>query len=157
MTIQNDRKHLINDINQSLTKVNNHAIRYRKTHTLLAVCTIVLGLFATLLAGDSARSGDILAGNTAKIATGNTPTELPRGWRIVCGVIAVCTFLSTAAAGIDRVLRITDHRANAMACAGQMDGLRTELETNSKPTGEQIANARDTYINLRRQYAEYFR
>lgn len=157
MTVQEDRDQLLSDVKMGLSTVNVSAIKYRRFHTTLAFCTIVSGLFATLLAGDSARNGKVLAGNTAKLATGKAPSDLPKGWRIVCGVIAVCTLLSTAAASIDKLLKIAEHRSKAITCAGAVDSLRVTLESTARPTRETIDDSRAEYAKLRSDYAEYFR
>lgn len=157
MGLENDQNKLIGELNSGLNNVDRSAKKYRRIHTTLVLITILFGLTATVLAGDSARNGKVIAGNTAKISTGEIPGDLPQGWRFVCGVIAVCTLLATTASSIDKILKITDHRAKAMACAGTLDALRAELQTNSHPTELEMAKIRKSYLNVRKQNPEYFR
>ena len=125
--LSKDYQELTKDIKSCLVLVDLKARSYHRIYTLLTICTIMLGTIATLLAGDSARNGKMFAGKTAEMTTGKAPSALPKGWRNVCLIIAVCTGVSTIAASIDKVLKIADHRTKAIACAGAFDSLRAEL------------------------------
>ena len=155
--LESDRQALLADLENGLRSVNQQASKYRRIHIVLAVLTTSLGLLATLLAGDSATSGDIIAEKTAALATDGEPTSLPTGWKIVCGIVAICTFLSTASSALDRLLKITEHRTLSMECAGTLDSLRLSLQSSSNMSKQELEKIRTSYSKKREQAPEYFR
>src|SRR5690242_4600968 len=99
-SVQDDFRMLRNDVTTRLELVNRNALRYHRLHTSLVILTLICGILATTLAADSAMDTKVAANVVAKAATGNTPTTLPKGWRVVCGVIAVISPIDTVSQGI---------------------------------------------------------
>ena len=156
MSLDQDRQRLLDDISNGRAHVESSAKRYRRLHTGIAVSSIILGLLATALAADSARGSKVLAGPVVTAVTGGpAPGDLARGWRVVCGVIAVCTFLGTAATAVDKTLKISEHRTKAMICAGKLDSLETQMSTTM--TRAELERYLQEYTGAKREYPEYFR
>jgi hypothetical protein len=105
-----DRDILRNQIQDGIAGVRRAARRYRRESTLLLLTAMICGALATALAGDAFRGGT-LAASAATATTGTVPNELPRGWRNVCGIIALLTLAGTLATGANSVLKIAEHRA----------------------------------------------
>ena len=156
-TLQDDRQTLIQQLEYRLVLANKKARRYRRSNSVLLLTAVVFGLLATSLAADSAREGDIAAKPVAEATTGKIPSELPRGWRNVCGLIAVFTFAGTLANGINTALRISEHQSKAMTCAGLIDGLKTELVTEAGLRRESLDKVRIDLARIVREYPEYLR
>ena len=90
----------------------------------------------------------------AKAATGNEPSTLPKGWKVVCGVIAVVSLIGTVSQGIHSLLKIAEHQTKALNCAGKLDALIIEL---ASPRREIVEKVRNEYANLLKEYPEYVR
>ena len=75
----------------------------------------------------------------------------------VCGLIAVFTFVGTLANGVNSALKISDHQSKAMACAGLIDGLRTELVTETGLRREDFDKLKTDLARIIREYPEYLR
>src|SRR2546423_4340206 len=123
-TGQADRDRLLERIQQSIQQVRRTARRYRRVSTALLLIGMLCGAASTTLAGDAFRGGQ-LAAKTAQTTTGRVPADLPRGWRNVCGIIAVLTLAGTLATGINSVLRLAGPQARTTPCvlalgAGQL-------------------------------------
>src|SRR4028119_1873459 len=99
-TVQDDFQLLRNDVNTRLEMVNRNARRYRRLHTGLVILTLVCGILATTLAADSAMDTKIATTVVAEAATGKEPAPLAKGWKAVCGVIAVISLIGTVSQGI---------------------------------------------------------
>ncbi|MDQ3774221.1 MAG: hypothetical protein M3461_07580 [Pseudomonadota bacterium] len=156
-SLRSDREALRKELAERLVKVNKNARRYRRLNTAMLVISLLFGLLAATLAGDSAVGGKTIAGPVAEATTGKTPSELPKGWRNVCGLIALFTLIGTAATGVNNVLKIAEHRAKAFVCAGVLDGLRTNLLIDSRVQQKTIEKAKADLSTLLREYPEYFR
>ena len=156
-TLQEDRQILNEQLGYRLTMANRRARRYRRDNTVLLLIAVIFGLLATTLAADSAKGGEFIAKPMAEATTGKAPSELPRGWRNVCGLIAMFTFAGTLATGINTALRITEHHSKAMTCAGLIDGLKTELMTEASLRRESLEKARADLARIVSEYPEYLR
>ena len=92
--LEHDRDQLQGRIEESVREVRRAARRYRRISTALLLTGMLCGAVSTALAGDAFRGGS-LAAKTAEATTGRVPAELARGWRNLCGIIAVLTPLLT--------------------------------------------------------------
>jgi hypothetical protein len=152
--LRRDRDILRREIQDAIAAVRRTARRYRRVSSILVLTTMLTGALATALAGDAYSAGP-LAANVAQSTTGKVPAELARGWRNVCGIIALLTLIGTVATGADSVLKIAEHRTKSFACVGALDGLQAALlregvdRTNLDRTNADLAS-------IRREYAEYF-
>ena len=156
-TLQEERQVLIEQLGYRLSEANRKARRYRRDNTILLLIAVIFGLLATALAADSAKAGDFVAKPVAEATTGKVPSELPKGWRNVCGLIAVFTFAGTLANGLNTALRISEHLSKAMTCAGLIDSLKTELVTDTGPHRESLEKTRADLARIVREYPEYLR
>ena len=102
------------------------------------------------LAGDAFRGGQ-LAAKTAEATTGRVPTELARGWRNLCGIIAALTLAGTLATGTNSVLRLAEHQARTTACLAALGTLQNELFQQ-----DAIDKVKGALETVRLQYDEYF-
>jgi hypothetical protein len=156
-TLQEDRKTLIEQLDYRLHTANRKALRYRRQNTFLLLIAVVFGLLATALAADSAKGGNLTAKPVAQATTGKVPSELPQGWRNVCGLIAFFTFAGTLATGISTALKMSEHQSKAMTCAGLVDGLKTELSTESGLRRESLDKIRLDLARIVREFPDYLR
>ena len=155
--IHKDREALRQELENALLSVNKNARRYRRVNTALLVAGLIFGLLATALAADASKGGKVLAGNVAEATTGKVPSELPPGWRNMCGIIALFTLIGTAATGINAVLKISEHKAKVFVCAGALDSLVTDLIPQSNLRRAVLDKVVADFAKLRKDYAEYFR
>ncbi|MDN5850352.1 MAG: hypothetical protein L0H63_12080 [Nitrococcus sp.] len=145
------------ELSERLNKVNKNARRYRRLNVAMLVISLLFGLIAATLAGDSAFGGKTIAGPVAEAITGETPSELPKGWQNVCGLIALFTLIATASTGLNNVLKISDHRTMAFVCAGILDGLRAQVLIDSRVKQKTMEQVEAELSKLLRDYPEYFR
>jgi hypothetical protein len=152
--LRGDRELIRGEVNQATMRVRRVARRYRRVNMALLLLALVCGALSTALAGDAARGGRISSG-VAQATTGRVPSELPRGWRNVCTVIAVLTFTATVVTGANSGLKIVEHQARSFACVGALDALQTELLRESVLRPDALDKAHAEFAAIRRQYAEY--
>jgi hypothetical protein len=155
--LQEDCEELRQEIQERLATVNKNARRYRKLNTVFLIISLLFGLSATTIAGDAAGQTNIVAAPIAQITTNKKPQQLAQGWRNVCNVVATLTFLGTAATGLNRVLKITDHRSKSFVCLGTLDSLEAMLMLDADVQPEAIAQVRLELAQLLKNYPEYFR
>jgi uncharacterized membrane protein YoaK (UPF0700 family) len=149
-----DRDRLRDEIGQAIQQVRRSARRYRRVSTALLLIGMICGAASTVLAGDAFRGGRLAAG-TAEATTGRTPADLPRGWRNVCGIIAVLTLAGTLATGTNSVLKLADHQARTSACLGALAALQEALVQGD--VGQQnLEKTRAGLSMIRLSYDEYF-
>lgn len=153
--LRRDRDLLRQEIDRSVVAVRQAARRYRRTASILLLVAITAGGLATLLAGDAFRGGQ-LAANVAETSTGITPSPMARGWRNVCGAIAILTFIGTVATGADSALKISERRTQVFACAGALEALQTTLLRESTVSRDELDDTRLELARVRREYSEYF-
>lgn len=152
-----DRAVLRQEIERRQAAADKAARRYRRLNVALLAVSLVCGLFAAALAGDSAATGKVIAAPVAEATTGNPPAALAKGWRNVCGVIALLSLLATAANGIGTVFRIADHQSKAFVCAGILDSLHTDLLPGGTLGPEAVVKVRTDLAKLLKEYPEYVR
>src|SRR5437867_3871343 len=124
--LQHDRDRLHERIRESIRQVRRASRRYRRISTTLLLTGMLCGAVSTVLAGDAFRGGQ-LAAKTAETTTGRVPAELARGWRNLCGIIAVLTLAGTLSTGTNSVLKLSEHQAQTRACLAALGTLQTEL------------------------------
>ena len=147
---QQDRDRLLERIQESIRQVRRAARRYRRTSTALLLTGMLCGAASTVLAGDAFRGGP-LAAKTAETTTGRVPAELARGWRNLCGIVAVLTLAGTLATGTNSVLRLAEHQARTTACLAALGTLQNELFQQ-----DAIDKVKGALETIRLQYDEYF-
>jgi hypothetical protein len=148
---------LRSDLRRALTDVNGRARRYRRLNMALVLVTILSGATVTLIGADAARGGTHVAQRVAESTTGNTPPPLGRGWRNVCGLMAILAFVGTIASGVNTGLKVAERNVRAFACAGVIDGLLTELPGAASAGRPVLDRARGELARVRREYPEFFR
>ncbi|MDX1980489.1 MAG: hypothetical protein SFV51_09495 [Bryobacteraceae bacterium] len=154
---QDDRAVLRREIERRQMAADKAARRYRRLNIALLALSLVSGLLAAALAGDSAATGKLVAAPVAQASTGNPPSPLPKGWRNVCGLIAVLSLVGTAASGFSSVFKIAEHQSKAFVCAGTLDSLQTDLLPGAAAGPETIAKVRADLAKLVKDYPEYLR
>ena len=152
--LEPDRSRLQERIQESIQQVRRAARRYRRTSTALMLTGLLCGAFSTVLAGDAFRGGQ-LAPKTAQTTTGRVPSDLPRGWRNVCGIIAVLTLAGTLSTGTNSVLRLSEHQAKTAACVAALGALQSDLFGENVREGA-IDKAKHSLETIRLTYDEYF-
>lgn len=150
-----DRDRLRDRIQESIQQVRRAGRRYRRASTVLLLVGMLCGAFSTVLAGEAFRGGT-LAANVAETTTGRVPADLPRGWRNVCGIIAVLTLAGTVATGINSVLKLADHQARTVACVGALASLQADLLDEEVVRRAALDKARAGLDTIRLTYDEYF-
>jgi len=153
-TLQGEWQALRQEVEQRLAFGNRNARRFRNLHITLVLSTLVCGILATALAADSAFDTRTVAAALAEAGTGVEPGELPRGWKIVCGVIAAITLLGTFTQGAHSLLKIAEHQSKALTCAGKLDAIALQL-TQMHP--DSITAAREELGRVLKEYPEYVR
>jgi hypothetical protein len=141
------------DLEVALTTINRRARRYRTLNTSFVLIALLSGGLVTLLGADVATGGTRVAQRVAETSTGRTPPALGRGWRDVCGLMAILAFVGTIATGVNSGLRIAERNTRAFSCAGIIDGLLTELPAS----GPAPDRTRLELARVRREYPEFFR
>jgi hypothetical protein len=137
--MQDESNELRYYLESRLATANRNARRYRYLHISLVLLTLISGVLATTLAADSALGTKTLSNTVAIAGTGKEPSELPKGWKIVCGVIAVLTLTGTISQGVHDMLKISEHQSKSMDCAGKLDALTVEL---AQARGDKIESVR---------------
>jgi len=152
---EHDRGRLQERIQESIQQVRRAARRYRRTSTALLLAGLLCGAVSTALAGDAFRGGQ-LAAKTAQTTTGRVPSELPRGWRNVCGIIAILTLAGTLSTGTNSVLRLSEHQARTAACVAALGALQADLFGDNGRREAALDKARRSLETIRLTYDEYF-
>jgi len=152
--LEQDRSRLQERIQDSIRQVRRTARRYRRTSTALLLAGLLCGAASTALAGDAFRGGQ-LAAKTAQTTTGRAPSELPRGWRNVCGIIAILTLAGTLSTGTNSILRLSEHQARTAACVAALGALQSDLFGDTLREGA-LDKARHSLEAIRITYDEYF-
>jgi hypothetical protein len=152
-----DRAVLRQEIERRQAAADKAARRYRRLNIALLAVSLLCGLFAAALAGDSAAAGKMIAAPVAEATTGNPPSPLAKGWRNVCGIIAILSLLATAANGIGSVFKIAEHQSKAFVCAGVLDSLHTDLLPGGAMGPEAVEKVRADLAKLLKDYPEYVR
>jgi hypothetical protein len=154
-TLRKDRDLLRQELHNAIGTVRRVARRYRRLSGTLLLTAMVCGALGTLLAGEAFRGG-ALAANVAEQTTGRVPSELPRGWRNVCGIIAILTFIGTVATATNSIMKLADNQTKAVLCAGSLDALETELLREAdlrRPVLDKVATE---LVKVRREHADFF-
>jgi hypothetical protein len=154
-TMKAERDRLLERIQQTIQQVRRTARRYRRVSTTLLLVGLLCGALSTTLAGDAFRGGQ-LAAKTAQTTTGRVPADLPRGWRNVCGIIAVLTLAGTLATGTNSVLRLAEHQARTTACVAALGTVQSALYDADAGQPAALDRANRSLETIRAQYDEYF-
>src|SRR6185436_15738003 len=152
-TLEHDRSRLQERVQESIQQVRRAARRYRRASTALLLTGMLCGAVSTALAGDAFRGGQ-LAAKTAATTTGRVPAELARGWRNLCGIIAVLTLAGTLATGTNSVLRLAEHQARTTACLAALGALQSDLSADALQPAA-LSKGKSALENIRIQYDEY--
>ena len=153
--LEHDRSRLQELIQEAIQHVRRAARRYRRTSTALLLAGLLCGAVSTALAGDAFRGGQ-LAAKTAQSTTGRVPAELPRGWRNMCGIIAMLTLAGTLSTGTNSVLRLSEHQARTAACVAALGALQADLFGENGRREAALDEARHSLETIRLTYDEYF-
>src|SRR5262245_6372778 len=153
--LQRDRNHLRDEIDRAIQQVRRSGRRYRRASMALLLVGMVCGTVSAALASDAFRGGRVAA-RTAEATTGRTPTDLPRGWRNVCGIIAVLTLAGTLATGTNSALKLSDHQARTTACLSALAALQGPLFEESGMRQTVLDKTQAGLANIRLTYDEYF-
>ena len=153
--LQRDRDRLRDEIDRAIQQVRRSGRRYRRTSMALLLAGMLCGAVSAALASDAFRGGR-LAARTAEATTGRTPADLPRGWRNVCGIIAVLTLTGTLATGTNSALKLSDHQARTTACLAGLAALQLPLFEESGLRQNVLEKTQAGLANLRLTYDEYF-
>ncbi|PYR66910.1 MAG: hypothetical protein DMF87_07040 [Acidobacteria bacterium] len=153
--LEHDRDQLQGRIEESVREVRRAARRYRRISTALLLTGMLCGAVSTALAGDAFRGGS-LAAKTAEATTGRVPAELARGWRNLCGIIAVLTLAGTLATGTNSVLKLAEHQSQTRTCLAALGALNTQLFEEAAASPVALAKAKSAFESIRLQYDEYF-
>lgn len=153
-SLEHDRDRLVEQVRDALQQVRRSGRRYRRISTALLLIGLLCGAVSTMLAGDAFRGGAVAA-RTAQATTGRVPAELARGWRNLCGVIAVLTLAGTLATGTNSVLKLSEHQGRTTACLAALGALQADLSTDA-PQPAALTKAKSALENIRIQYDEYF-
>ncbi|MBI5558369.1 MAG: hypothetical protein HY885_12105 [Deltaproteobacteria bacterium] len=154
-TVQEDRQRLREELTMRVLVARKKARRYRIWNYTLLVAALIFGLMATALAADSAKGGKMVAGPVAEATTGKPPAELPKGWRNVCGLIALFTLLGTTASGVHTSLKIAEHQSRATRCLGLLDSLSAELVPDASARREILERVSGDFAGIVKDYADY--
>ena len=153
--LEPDRSRLQERVQEAIQHVRRAARRYRRTSTALLLTGLLCGAVSTALAGDAFRGGQ-LAAKTAQTTTGRVPSDLPRGWRNVCGIIAILTLAGTLSSGTNSVLRLSEHQARTAACVAALAALQADLFGENGKREAALDKARHSLETIRLSYDEYF-
>jgi hypothetical protein len=153
--LRRDRDQLREEIERAIQQVRRSGRRYRRASMVLLMVGLICGTVSTALASDAFRGGRVAA-RTAEATTGRAPSELPRGWRNVCGIIAVLTLGGTLATGTNSALKLSDHQARTTACLVALAGLQAGLFDESAVRPGVLEKTQASLANIRLTYDEYF-
>lgn len=153
--LRRDRDQLREEIERAIQQVRRSGRRYRRASMVLLLIGLICGTVSTALASDAFRGGRVAA-RTAEATTGRTPSELPRGWRNLCGIIALLTLGGTLATGTNSALKLSDHQARTTACLVALAGLQAGLFDESAARPGTLEKTQASLANIRLTYDEYF-
>ncbi|MDQ3021937.1 MAG: hypothetical protein M3R36_15395 [Bacteroidota bacterium] len=126
------------EILDSLTKVQSHVSKLRKTNTRFIYVSLIASVMATLIAGLTAFTGPIVGQGAP-------------AWKWTCGVVAIFTATATVFTGLHKQLTISERLAKATECAGKIKSLRISLE-NSDANKEEILKEYRKIIEVYNEY-----
>jgi len=133
-----ERDPLIARVNDGLHQALGHVTRLRKTNVRLMAASLGCSLATTLVAGVTAVGGPVVG-------------EGIPGWRLACIVASGLGSASAVLTGLGQQMKLTDRRAEALQCVGQLKAIETSLATGSRPRAE-VAKE---YEEVVRRYPEY--
>ena len=97
-------------IQQSLQKVEAEGQRLKSTDRRYTIMSIMLGVIATFVAGESAVTGEPLFGN----------------WRLTTMIASVSTLSATAITGIQKQIASPEQLLETSECAAKLKALKVE-------------------------------
>jgi hypothetical protein len=153
--LRSDRDRLREEIARTIQQVRRSGRRYRRGSMVLLLVGMISGTVSTALASDAFRGGR-LSVKTAEATTGRTPSDLPRGWRNVCGIIAVLTLAGTLATGTNSVLKLSEHQARTTACLVALGALQAGLFEEGAVRPSVLEKTQASLATIRLTYDEYF-
>lgn len=172
-SLADDRQSLLNRTVADLAKIEKAARSHARSDRCLTIVGIVFGIIATVVAALAGASGTPIAESVGRLLPDASkpeskteakqesvaqPTAAPRGWRIICLVVALLAGLSTIAYQLHNGLKVADRRQRSAACAGQLRAICSGLESRVCITKNALDTARKGYNDLTSNpaYAEFF-
>jgi hypothetical protein len=125
-------------VTDGLRVAMGHVSRLRKTNLRLVIASFACSLGTTLVAGVTAVQGPVVG-------------EGIPGWRLACLVASGLGSVSAVLTGLGQQMKLTDKRAEALQCVGQLKAIEASLATGSRPRTE-VAKE---YEEVIRRYPEY--
>jgi len=154
--VEDDRQVLKSEIERRLGSAAAAARRYRRWNVTLMALGITLGLAASALAGNAALGGkSLVQPAAAAVKPGVHLSDLAPGWRYVCGLIGVLTFLGTLANALGSGFKVAEGEARARAAAGSLAALRTRLLGSGPMRTRDVEEAREALAKVLIEYAPY--
>jgi hypothetical protein len=153
--VRQDRDRVREEIERAIQEVRRSGRRYRRASMLLLLIGLICGTVSTALASDAFRGGRVAA-KTAEATTGRVPSDLPRGWCNVCGIIALLTLAGTLSTGTNSALKLSDHQARTTACLGALAALQAGLFDEAALRPGVLEKTQASLATIRLTYDEYF-
>src|SRR2546425_7814086 len=103
------RSAMLARVRENLRTTEHQIQQLRGRNSRFIYAGLVASGLATVISGQAAAFGQLGAG--------------PVGWRITCGIVAICTASATIITALHRQFTVSENLARAMLCAGKLNAL----------------------------------
>jgi hypothetical protein len=119
------RSVLLEKIRDGIRKSDVLSATLKKRNSRYITVGIVASALSTVIAGATAAIGPVIA-------------QGPPGWKLTCGLVAVCAGVATVFNGLQQQLSIAEKLAKATSCSGKLHSLEFALTINNRVPSEVV-------------------
>ena len=116
---------LLERIREGIRKSDLQSVTLKKRNSRYITVGIIASALSTVIAGGTAAVGPVIA-------------QGPPGWKLTCGLIAVCAGVATVFNGLQQQFSIAEKLAKATSCSGKLHSLEFALTINNRDPTEVV-------------------
>ncbi len=128
------RSILLERISDGIRRTNTLITELKKKNSRYITISILTAALSTVIAGSAAALGPVIG-------------QGPPAWKLTCGLVAVCTAITTAVGGLQKQLAIAERLARALTCSGKLHSLEFALTVSNRETAEVAREYEGTVAN----------
>ncbi|MBI5471880.1 MAG: hypothetical protein HY961_06000 [Ignavibacteriae bacterium] len=119
------RSLLLEKIRDGIRKSDLQSTTLKKKNSRYITVGIIASALSTVIAGVTAAIGPVVA-------------QGPPGWKLTCGLVAVCAGVATVFNGLQQQLSIAEKLAKANSCSGKLHSLEFALAIDNRDPSEVV-------------------
>ncbi len=119
------RSILLERIREGIRKSDLQSVTLKKRNSRYITVGIIASALSTVIAAGTAAVGPVIA-------------QGPPGWKLTCGLVAVCAGVATVFNGLQQQLSIAEKLAKATSCSGKLHSLEFALTINNRDPTEVV-------------------